>query len=555
MKRFFAFFQAVCIGALVSSLAFGADTTVRKWGTNDILWGTYPGTYTYPSGKVVTYFPRYFDNNAFSDNLTLYGKGITGDDTGRVQGFSFGSASYTDNGYFNDIITKSPQVDVRAFMDGLSGRPTLAQWQADNTVDVTAALQAAANAVLEGGTLLVPFGTYSYSSLIISTSITIAGVGWRNQSKENFGNAGYFTTTTGSVLRCSKTSSGASITAITTGKGPRFRDIAIIGPGTGTSTAIVFGSATGSGYQILGRWSDVLIANFYKGLVLENVQDYTFDTLRIRGISTEALSFEGGGTNQNVFINAEIQKSGTGINVEWGSTNQFFGGLIQGNTTGLKLIPSGDGRVGSFAFKDIWWETNTKNITVDMTDGSIQHLILEGNNFQPDSDNTMWTMTNPNNRSISWLGLTNNTADSFTLNLTAVGGGGPTYAYVSGFGNRFGSITNGNATMNLFHNNEYIVNGNTTVSNLIARPAVYDNTGTLQTSTHIVTGYGTLGVDNTLTVTLSGASAFTGDGTYFVISNYKSGNGYVSNIDITSGASFKITGTVAGIVMWTATGY
>lgn len=44
-----------------------------------------------------------------------------------------------------DIITKGPWVDVRSFMDGLSGRNTLAAWEADPTIDVTAALQAAIN--------------------------------------------------------------------------------------------------------------------------------------------------------------------------------------------------------------------------------------------------------------------------------------------------------------------------------------------------------------------------------------------------------------------------
>ncbi len=46
-----------------------------------------------------------------------------------------------------DLITKGPWVDVRAYMDGLSGRPALAAWQASPmTVDVSAAIQAAIEA-------------------------------------------------------------------------------------------------------------------------------------------------------------------------------------------------------------------------------------------------------------------------------------------------------------------------------------------------------------------------------------------------------------------------
>jgi hypothetical protein len=61
----------------------------------------------------------------------------------------------------SDIITKSPWVDVRSFMDGQSGRPTYATWLANQaTTDVTAVIQAALDT---GGNVFFPTGTFLIS--------------------------------------------------------------------------------------------------------------------------------------------------------------------------------------------------------------------------------------------------------------------------------------------------------------------------------------------------------------------------------------------------------
>jgi hypothetical protein len=70
-----------------------------------------------------------------------------------------------------DVITKGPLVDVRSFMDGLSGRPTHATWYANQTTtDVTVVIQAAINSVTYGAgtapglgsspTILLPHGIF-----------------------------------------------------------------------------------------------------------------------------------------------------------------------------------------------------------------------------------------------------------------------------------------------------------------------------------------------------------------------------------------------------------
>ena len=74
------------LAMLITSLAMGGE--LRKLGVGDLSWGPYGTTWTSPDGATVTYFPRYYDNNAFTDNLTLYGKGVAGDNTGTISGFT-----------------------------------------------------------------------------------------------------------------------------------------------------------------------------------------------------------------------------------------------------------------------------------------------------------------------------------------------------------------------------------------------------------------------------------------------------------------------------------
>ena len=72
-------------------------------------------------GPGATQLPRYYDNNAFTDNLTLYS---------------------------NDLITKGPWVDVRAYLP--------AGYVTDGSVDYSTQVQAVLDALQPGDTLLVP---------------------------------------------------------------------------------------------------------------------------------------------------------------------------------------------------------------------------------------------------------------------------------------------------------------------------------------------------------------------------------------------------------------
>lgn len=319
----------------------------------------------------------------------------------------------------------------------------------DGVTDDTVAIQAAIDALPKGGRLLLTSNTFLYTELTIDNSITIAGQGWYCSIKENFGNPGYLLEASmrGSVLRSTKTAAGPSIISQTSNNGPRFEGVAVIGPGTGLSRAISFGA--GDSYQILGKWDDVLFANFYQGVVMANVEDYTFDTLRIRGMSTEGLLLESGvaGTNvtQDVFLNLEIQKCGTGIKATEAAGCQFYGGLLQGNDIGLELAPSADGRVGGLKFEGFWYETNmVVDTRLDLTNGGIQHLTFDHNIWQQGGN--LFDLINPNNNTVSFLTLQGNVGSSKAADFSPGASVGPAYAFVSGTGNEFGSVIPSNAT-------------------------------------------------------------------------------------------------------------
>jgi hypothetical protein len=125
---------AVMYTFFLATLGYGE---VRKATQEDFEWGPSDNTVTSPGGHVGHKLPRYWDNNAFSDNLTLNS---------------------------NDIITKGPWVDIRAYGA-----------VADNGVtDNRPAILAAAAALKgKGGVLFIPSGEGNWFG--ISTGIGLYG--------------------------------------------------------------------------------------------------------------------------------------------------------------------------------------------------------------------------------------------------------------------------------------------------------------------------------------------------------------------------------------------
>ena len=89
-----------------------------------------------------------------------------------------------------DVITKGPWVDVRAFMDGLSGRPTYATWYANQaTTDVTTVIQTVLNSVdhtITGGSeIRLPNGIFLITSTL--TMSTANATPWYNITMKGMG--------------------------------------------------------------------------------------------------------------------------------------------------------------------------------------------------------------------------------------------------------------------------------------------------------------------------------------------------------------------------------
>lgn len=319
----------------------------------------------------------------------------------------------------------------------------------DGVTDDTGAIAAAIAAASEGGTILFPAssGHYVFSQLVITKTVWLIGAGWHCGLQANFADASWSSTAyvSGSVLRSTYTGAGSAITCTTSNKGPRFKGLALIGPGSGTSTAITFGSL--ASYQVLGVWDDFFVANFYNGVVLTNIEDWTFNSLRIRAMSTVGLTLQAGGATVNVtqdcFYNLEIQRCSIGILATEASTIAFWGGLLQNITTPIKLAPSANGRVAGLSWHKTWFEANTTNVTLDLTNGGVQFLEFNGTNHN--GSGSFFSLTNPSNNTVTALGLHNVAASGWALDLSPGASIGPAYTRVYGKGSQFASVTRSNA--------------------------------------------------------------------------------------------------------------
>lgn len=234
----------------------------------------------------------------------------------------------------------------------------------NGTTDDTTAIQAAITACPAGGMVYFPPGNYKFSTLTISTPITLQGGGWSTTTVGVLGDANWTQANGkcfGSILRSTATSGNAILCDhATLSQAYNFNDIMLIGPGSGTSTGVMLGTTAA---PTAGHWSNVMIANFSVGMDLVAIEDYGFFGVRLRGNGIN-LQVESN-TNQNVFVNMEIQKATTGIKIKGGSLNCWYGGLIQGNTIGVLFDSAG---AEELTFDGLWLESNaTSHFKFDAT--------------------------------------------------------------------------------------------------------------------------------------------------------------------------------------------
>jgi hypothetical protein len=155
MKKIRCTLLALLIGMLCSALAIGDPTITKRLIEKEDIDLTQ-------------------DDNASAETVSVTtSTGATMTMTRPSGGMFPWDNAYTRTIRPGDIVSRGPQVDVRSFMDGVSGRPKQSTWNAaQTTTDVTAVIQAAIDNVhaAGGGTVFFPKGQYLISATIVCYS-------------------------------------------------------------------------------------------------------------------------------------------------------------------------------------------------------------------------------------------------------------------------------------------------------------------------------------------------------------------------------------------------
>jgi hypothetical protein len=204
----------------------------------------------------------------------------------------------------------------------------------DGSTDDTIAIQAAITAAAAvSGIVYFPVGIYKFSTLAITGLITLQGSGWNVNLNVlgAFSLPAYGTSTNfgGTILRSTATS-GKAISFSPAAPGEIcLRDLAVVGPGSGSSVGLAIGTSSLS--VVGGVISNVWVGNFATGVVLANVEDYAITGLRIRGCTTGISLLTN--SNNDVFVNLDVEYCVTGLVMDSSSLgNTVYSGVFQENT-------------------------------------------------------------------------------------------------------------------------------------------------------------------------------------------------------------------------------
>lgn len=222
----------------------------------------------------------------------------------------------------------------------------------DDTEEIQAAIDAAA-----GRIVWFPAGCYKFSSLSLTTSTSLRGVGFWTNNNDPFGTALYLTPANyrGTVLMSTATSGSAIYTVHPPAYKLDIRDMVIVGPGSGTSVGLRIGDAAGTSGIGQSRFSNVLVLNFSTGWHTTYCIDGRFDTCGVRGCQT---GFDIDKSLNNFFWNTEVQFTsvyGLKVGSPDPSTNcNFNGGLLQNisGTAGVRVFLNSS----SCKFSNFWVE-------------------------------------------------------------------------------------------------------------------------------------------------------------------------------------------------------
>jgi len=263
-------------------------------------------------------------------------------------------------------------------------------WNGVTGTDNTVAIQKAIDAVVDGGSVLIPAGYFLFSTVSKIGSVRLVGEGYTNNQASpvdpNYGSANWASTNnfSGSVLVSNAASGDAISFGSVSGISGRLwnfqmSNLMIVGPGTGTATAVHF--VRGVGHYI----ENVLITNFTTGWNIDSCQDGTAVKLAAKSCKTGVVI---GGTitsNQWVFLNPEIQVyTNFGMNILEASLVQIYGGLFQDTNAaaaiGINISPNAT----ACTIKGVWFENILSDAAISISGG---RTTVEGCYFANTPDN------------------------------------------------------------------------------------------------------------------------------------------------------------------------
>lgn len=360
--------------------------TAESGNIDNILLDTNTANITISGGFYKNTTGGYFVNYASTQIHHIFLPEFSTYDTGKNivyrSGGHWNGVEIIQNRVYGDLLAKQPWLDVRFYMDGVSGRPTYSVWAANqSTTDVTLAIQAAIDALesVHGGTLFFPQGIYLITDTLTVTSsqISFVGVGkfesiiWINHATKD-----------GIYVYNSEGLSGFSM-----------RHLMLHGPNSGrTSGKGLYIRYTGD-YEI----EHVYIRNCWDGLYLENVYTGFINDLVIDEEITDGMS-----NNGVTLIGRTISGEGnSSIYQDWNKvivTANNVGFLIDGAIDTLMISNSGAQTVAKCDYgikfentvsgvHDPRWIWLTRFTTECATAG---YYFRKGHNIELDSCYSCW---------------------------------------------------------------------------------------------------------------------------------------------------------------------
>jgi hypothetical protein len=259
--------------------------------------------------------------------------------------------------------------------------------EANTATQNAAAVVAAMGAMSRGDTLILPQGIFKVDPFVITKNIRIQGTNAPGfHAQYAYGDPRWLLpgVASGTVLHFSNTSGDAvTIPGTSSHNGTALQDLAIIGPGRGSSTGLFTGirdvspaTGTQAGWPLRIRLTNVGIANFSQGWHT-NCENSTFNGIYIVACGVGLSTFWPFNGNSFAGLNVEACTIHA-LKIMDSDTNTFTGGVIQGNAA-EKVIYIG-GTTSNHLFQGIYLENGHNSPHSEIWD-----LWIEGgvkNEFQ-----------------------------------------------------------------------------------------------------------------------------------------------------------------------------